>query len=326
MRKNILVGFFVVVGLIIFIVGIFVIGSKSGLFEKSFEISAKFKNTAGLKEGSNVEYNGVKVGVVKKVTLINDTLVKVDMTIEENKHKFILTDAIASIASDGLMGDKIITLSPGHNGGVAVSANDLVQTNDPINTDKVIRTLSESNDNIRVITENLKLITTDLNTKNGPAQMLYKDTALAQSLKQSFNNLDVITGKVLKVSSTLQDVSAKIENGNGALSEIINDTSLAHNLAHTMDKLKETSDQLIRASSELTETVQHANSGKGAVNMFLTDTNFSANAQQSMLNIKKASVGLDQNMEALKHSFLTRGYFRKQAKKQKQQSDTASHN
>ena len=82
-----------------------------------------------------------------------------------------------------------------------------------------------------------------------------------------------------------------------------------------------TSDALTKASGNLSETIQHANSGKGAVNMLLTDTAFSANVQQSMLNIKDASKGLNENMEALKHSFLTRSYFRKQARKNKKMQE-----
>ena len=316
-KKNILLGFFVLIGVVLFIIGIFLVGSKSEMFIKTFPVTAKFTNATGLKAGSNIRYNGVKVGIVKAVNLINDTLVRVDMQIEEDKRHYILTTAVAAIASDGLMGDKIVNISAGKTGGEQVHNGDILSANNPINTDKVLQTLSESNDNIRVITGNLKQITLDINSNNGPVQMLYKDPQMAASLKQSFNNLDAITGKVLNVSSSLQNITAQIQNGNGALGEIISDTSLAKNLSYTMSKLKETSDALNIASGKLSETIQHANSGKGTLNMLLTDTVFSATVQQSMINIKTASKALDENMEALKHNFLTRGYFRKQAKNKK---------
>ena len=317
LRKNILLGFFVLVGIILFIVGIFLVGSKNEMFTKTFAITAKFTNATGLKAGSNVRYNGVKVGIVKSVMLVNDTLVQVDMMIEQSKRPFILKTAIASIASDGLMGDKIVNISAGKNPGLQVQDNDTLQANNPLVTDQVLQTLSQSNENIKVITDNLKKITSDLNSNNGSVQLLYKDSLMAKNLKQSFTNLGAITGKVLDVSSSLQNITSQIQNGNGALGEILNDTSLANNLTYTFDKLKETSDALNIASGKLSETIQHANSGKGALNMILTDTAFSATVQQSMLNIKSASKGLDENMEALKHNFLTRGYFRKQARKSK---------
>src|ERR1035437_314796 len=117
LRKNILLGFFVLIGIILFIIGIFLVGSKSGMFTKAFPITAKFTNATGLKVGSNVRYNGVRVGIVKSVTLINDTLVQVDMQIEENRRPYILKGAVATIASDGLMGDKIVNITAGMNGG-----------------------------------------------------------------------------------------------------------------------------------------------------------------------------------------------------------------
>src|ERR1017187_1950238 len=111
LRKNIFLGFFVLIGIILFIVGIFLVGSKNEMFQKTFPITARFTNATGLKSGSNVRYNGVKVGIVKSVNLINDTLVQVDMSIEEDKRHFILTNATAAIASDGLMGDKIVNIT-----------------------------------------------------------------------------------------------------------------------------------------------------------------------------------------------------------------------
>lgn len=314
-RKNILLGFFVLVGIILFIVGIFLVGAKNEMFQKTFPIGARFTNTTGLKAGSNVRYNGVKVGIVKAVTLINDTLVAVDLQIEANKRGFIRSDAIASISSDGLMGDKIVNISPGRANGDKIKDNALLAVQNPLLTDQLLQTLSKSNDNIKVITDNLKTLTNDINSNNGVAQSLYKDTLMAHNLKQSFTNLDAITGKVLLVSNSLQQVVNEVQHGNGMLSEVINDTALAGNLTHTFEKLKETSDELIAVSGNLNATINSANTGKGPLHLLLTDTAFSANAQQSMINIKKASIGLNENMEALKHNFLTRGYFRRQEKK-----------
>jgi phospholipid/cholesterol/gamma-HCH transport system substrate-binding protein len=322
LKRNILLGFFILVGIILFITGIFLIGSKSEIFKKTFPITAKFSNAIGLKLGSNVRYNGVKVGIVKSVDLINDTLVQVDMSIEEEKRHFIHSNAIASIASDGLMGDKIVNIIAGKGGDKQVKDNDLLVAHNPLNTDHVLETLSQSNENIKVITDNLKTLTSEINSNNGPVQLLYKNPEMAKQLKHSFSNLDAITSKVLNVSATLQQLTSQIQKGNGALNTMINDTALANNISYTFDKLKATSDELIKASGNLNQTIQYANSGKGTLNMLLTDTTFAATVQQSMANIKKASIGLDENMEAMKHNFLTRGYFRRQAKKNKNKSKT----
>ena len=318
-RKNILLGLFVMVGIIIFIIGIFMVGSKNELFKKTFVITAKFTNATGLKNGSNVRFNGVKVGIVKAVTLLNDTLVQVDMQIEENKRVYILSNAIASIASDGLMGDKMVNLTTGRNAGEPIKNNDIVQAHNPIVTDQVFQTLNATNENVKVISDNLKNLTTTLNSGKGTIQALYSDPAMADDLRQSFSNLNVVISKVMTVGTTLQQITEEIKNGDGLAGEIINDTALGKSLVYTLNTLKETSNQLNTVSGQLNATVEKANSGKGTVGMLLSDTAVAANIQQSMVNLKSASVKLDQNMEALKHNFLTRGYFRKQAKKSKKE-------
>ncbi|MDR3680033.1 MAG: MlaD family protein [Flavipsychrobacter sp.] len=316
-KRNILLGLFVVVGIVLFIIGIFLVGAKSEMFKNTFPLSAKFTNATGLKIGSNVRYNGVKVGIVKTVNIIDDSTVQVDMQIEDSKRMFITTTAVATIASDGLMGDKLVNIITGKPGGITIRNYAYLQTHNPINTEQVLQTLSGSNENIRMITENLKILTSDLNNKNGALQMLYKDTDAAFDLKTSFSNLRLVTGKVAQVSQTLQDITALIQHGKGTAAELLNDTVLGHNLASTMASLKETSNKLNAVSNQLSLTVQHVNNGNGTVNMLLTDTTLAANVQQSVLNLKKASKGLDEDMEGLKHSFLLRKYFRKKSRKNK---------
>ncbi len=316
LRKNILVGLFVVVGITLFIIGIFQVGSKEGMFRNTFPITAKFSNATGLKTGSNIRFNGVKVGIVKAVNLISDSIVQVDMQIEENKRAFITKNAVAAIASDGLMGDKIVNITNGKNGGSTVQNNDQIESHNPLNTDQILQTLSGSNENIKVITENLKILTSDLNSENGTIQMLYRDSGLANNLKQSFGNLNLITGKVLKVSSALQDITSQVQHGNGIVGKLMNDTTLSNSLLYTLNTLKETSNNLNKTSNQLSLTMQHVNSGKGTVGLLLSDTAFASEFQQSIINIRNASEGLNENMEALKHSFLLKKYFKKKEREQ----------
>ncbi len=316
-RKNILLGFFVVTGVVIFIVGIFLVGSKTELFKKTIIISAKFANATGLKSGSNVRFNGVKVGIVGAVKLLNDSVVEVDMRIEQGKQQYILTNAIASIASDGLMGDKMVNLVTGRGDGDVIKNNDVLQVRNPLVTDQVLQTLNATNENVRVISENLKNLTSKLGSGDGAIQALYNDPEMAKSLKQSFSNLNSVTNEVLVAGGNLQEITRQIESGKGLAGELINDTDLGQSLADVMDKLKETSNELNGVSSQLNVTVKNMNSGKGTVGMLVSDTTVSADIRQSIFNLKDASVKLDQNMEALKHNFLTRGYFRRQAKKNK---------
>jgi phospholipid/cholesterol/gamma-HCH transport system substrate-binding protein len=106
-------GMFVVIGLAVFIVTIYFIGKCKYMFGSTVLLNAKFKNVSGLKEGNNVRFSGIDVGTVKSIEFVSDSAVVVNFIVQKEVQKFIKVDANASIGSDGLMGDKVLTISPG---------------------------------------------------------------------------------------------------------------------------------------------------------------------------------------------------------------------
>src|SRR5690349_13863085 len=121
-------GMFVTIGLLLFIIAIYFIGKQKNLFGSTFNITSKFKTVSGLEVGNNVRFSGINIGTVEEIRLINDSSVVVSMVIKDEVREFIKTDARASIGSDGLMGDKVLTISPGvkstkvvENGGAIAS-------------------------------------------------------------------------------------------------------------------------------------------------------------------------------------------------------------
>ena len=316
-RRNIILGLFVVLAIIVFVFGIFQVGSKSEMFSKTIALRTSFTNASGLKAGGNVRFNGVKAGMVKSVTLVNDTVVEVVMRIEEEKRSVITKNAIASITSDGLMGDKLIDITSGKSGAAAVQDNDFIRGKDAFNTDEVIQTLGESNQNVKVITQNLRKLTDELNANNGTIQALYRDSLMANSLKQSFRNLNQFTANALGMSVTIKQMIHGVKGGRGLAGKILTDTSMSGQFSGMLTQFKNTSDKLNSFSKQLSDAAEKMNSGKGTANALLTDTTLASDIRQSIQNIKNASDGLNQNMEAMKHNFLFRGYFKDKEKKEK---------
>lgn len=239
-------GLFVVLGLALFVFTIYYIGKQQNLFGSTFHLKTVFKTVSGLKEGNNIRFSGINIGTVSGIELITDTSVMVDMVIRKSIQQFIRTDAIASIGSDGLMGDKVLTIAPGTINGHMVKNNDQI--------------LSKSSPEIADIME---------------------------SLKTSVDNAGIITGELAKFSY-------KLNNNDGALTRLISDPGFSNSLKSTLTNLQ-------------TSTAQFA--------MFTTKMN-DGKLDSTMANLQSGTKGLSDNMAAVKHSFLLRGYFRKKKKEE----------
>lgn len=215
-------GLFVVLGLAILIAAIYFIGKRQNMFGSTFHLKAKFNTVSGLKLGNNVRFSGINVGTVNNIELLNDTTVLVDVVIKKEVHKFIKTNALASIGSDGLMGDKVLTISSGY------YEDSLVYTQIKENTFIDTKTAIEMDD-------------------------------IMYNVKNSVENVDIIT-------------------------------------------------------SELAEFTYKLNNGKGALSKLMTDERFGNKLDATMNNLQTSSKGLSENMEAAKHNFLLRGFFKKKEK------------
>jgi len=211
-------GAFVAGGLILFILAVFVIGKQKNLFNPVFKLTAVFSNVSGLQVGNNIRFAGINVGIVDNIIIINDSSVKVNMLIRKNVKQFIKTDCQVGIGSEGLIGDRLITITEGSSDAPMVKEGQELVSSEPVETDAIMA------------------------------------------------SLQVTAGHAEVISQQLAEIMYKVNNGNGILSKLIQDSTMAGNLDATM------------------------------------------------LNLRKSTRGLDENMEAAKHNFLLKGYFKKQEK------------
>ena len=112
-KRSVIVGIFISIGIIIFLVGVFTLGGQQKTFSPSVTITALFDDVSGLQQGNNVWFSGVKIGTVKKISFFGNSQVKVLMHIDKKAQDFIRKDAKAKIGSDGLIGNKIIVVYGG---------------------------------------------------------------------------------------------------------------------------------------------------------------------------------------------------------------------
>jgi len=308
--KNIRLGLFVIAGTVLLIAAFYFIGSKQSLFGDTVSISARFHNVNGLMKGNNVRFSGIDVGTVESVNIITDSTVEVVMIIERKAQPYIKTNAIASIGTDGLMGNKLVNINSGTSAALSIKEGDVLNTLRPLEMDEMIRTLNVTNENIMVISSNLRTITDKINNKNSLWNILM-DTMVAENVKTSIVNLKIMSNNGILVTGDLRNILAGIQNGKGSLGALITDTLLSSKINQTVVKLERLSDTAAVVTGDLNYVIKGIKQGKGTVGVLLNDTSLIHNLNQSVQTLKVGAGNFNENMEALKYTWPFKKYFKK---------------
>ena len=308
--QKIRLGLFVIIGLLIFILAVYFIGDKQKMFGKTNHLEAVFNNVNGLQLGNNVRYSGISVGTVRGIEMINDTTIRVDMIIDKTIFTHIKKNAIATIGSDGLVGNMIINIIPGIGEEASVLPGDEIRSRNRVSTDDIFNTLSKTNKNAATLTANLLKITDKMMDGKGTMGSLINDTLMARDLKETMRYLK-LTGKgasetVLKLNQLIESLDNK-DNVIG----VIKDSAVAQKIKNMVTNLDQSSVGIDKAITNLNATIKNIKDGKGAINYLSNDPKLVRKIDSTMTNINQASFRLNENLEALKHNFLFRGYFRK---------------
>ena len=311
--KNIRVGLFVLVGTTLLIFTLYLIGAKQNLFGSTFTLKAQFKNVNGLMSGNNVRFTGIDVGTVKKVEIINDSTVNVEMVIDNKIQKFIKKNATASVGSDGLMGNKLVNITSSSKDAASVENGDMLKTQSMVGTEDMLKTLDYTNQNIKEISVEVKSMVKKLNSPNSLWSILM-DTVVAENLKQTVVKIKLTAENSATVTGDLSRIIGHIKAGKGTIGALLSDTVFSSKLNQSIINIKLVSDTLATITGDLHSITSKIKNGEGAIGTILMDTSFVSNLNKTMLNARNGTKGFDDNMEALKHNILLRKYFKKKAK------------
>lgn len=312
--KNIRLGLFVIAATILLITAFYFIGKKQNLFGDTFRISARFYNVNGLMQGNNVRYAGINVGTVESVEIVSDSAVEVIMLLEKKAQRFIKTNSLASVGTDGLMGNKLVNINSINEPAPNIGENSVLQTLRPIEMDEMVRTLNVTNENIKVISSNLRNITDKINSKNSLWNLLL-DTVVAENVKSTVVNLKVMSNLGVLITGDLSGIMDGIKKGKGSLGALVTDTVLSSEISQTVVKLKRLSDTAAIITGDLSQLIKGIKQGKGTVGVLLNDTSLIYNLNKSMESVKSGAYNFNENMEAVKQSWPFKKYFRKKSKR-----------
>ncbi len=318
--NNIKLGAFVIAGLFFLILLLYMIGKNENLFGKTYVLKARFQHVQGAVAGNNVRYSGISVGTVKRVRILSDTVIEVSMVIETKMKKFIRKNAVVSIATDGFVGNKIINIVPSTEQAPLAEDGDILVSKKSLNTDDMLQVLNKTNNNIAAISEDLKETVSRINGSTALWALL-NDMTIPANLRASVADIRSAAAKADLLTGNFNGIIEDVRNGKGSLGAILTDTSFAVNLDEAITNIKMAGEEVDKLVIEMNSLVagvsSDINKGRGTLNAVLKDTSIVSKLNATLDNIQKGTDGFNQNMEALKHNILFRGYFKKQERQKK---------
>ena len=230
------VGIFVLVAVFAFLGTIYALGARARLFESRYTIYADFTQVAGLVEGATVRLAGIQIGRVSGITLSSEPggKVRVAMSVAKQYGNRIRKNSIVRIATQGLLGDKIVEVSVGTAEAPPVQAGEALVTQDPF---EITDAVSQSADTIKGV------------------------TALAESLRKTADSLNQ--------SGLIEDAAATLKSARGVTAragKLVDQVEQGRGWAHTL--LYEEPEALRRLNGVIVSTqamLDRVERGEGAL-------------------------------------------------------------
>jgi len=279
-------GVFVVFGIVIFFIIIYILGKNRNLFTSNIKIYGVFENVYGLTEGNKVRLLGIDVGTVAKIKIISENKVLVEMSIQNDIVKFVPKNSIATIGTEGITGNKIVVIIPGTIDYRAIKSRDTLNTLKPIEIDDILKEIKKTSENITKVSENLIGVTDKINRGEGIFGKIFTDTVLSA-------NLDKVTRNIVDITEKLNEISGNIKKGEGLLGTILVDTNFSKNLEKAGKNF-----ELI--SRNLNKAIEKINKGEGLLGKLYYDSSLTQRFYKITENITDVSIKLNVASENLK--------------------------
>jgi len=259
------VGGVILLALGIVALAVYKLGQAANLFTKRYELVAFLPAAPGLREGGSVTLAGQMVGTVKRIDFLPvdfDTAhnLRVVVRVDRNLRDQIRRDSEARLRTMGLLGDKVLDISPGTPKYPVLQPGDTIRVATSLDYEAVLTKAAGAVDDIVTMSHDLRMVTNGLARGQGTMGQLLTNRAL----------YDQLTGALIRANTLF----AGLQNPNGTFGRMLNDPTLYVRLTGTV--------------TTLDSTLIAINSSKGSIGRLLRDTTLYANL-----------VGLSQGADSL---------------------------
>lgn len=306
----------VIAGLLFLVFSLYMIGKNQNIFGSSFEIFAQIDNVNGLVPGNNVRFQGLEVGTVRSVAMQDESTIVIKMLINKSMQSFIKKNALVSINTDGLMGNKIVQIYPQPGDAASIEVGDTLLPIKKVGTEEMLEKLNASGDYLELTLINLSEITEKLNNSEAIWKIL-SDAELTLDLKASVKELLMAGQHASAMAKAGREMIVEFGQSDGVVNKLFTDSLMSQNLEQSVSQLQKISADAADVMVSMKNLIQNIEKGEGTAGLILADTSFRGQLVQTMENVEQSTYRLNQNLEALKSNFLFRKFYRDQEKAKK---------
>ena len=294
------VGAFVIAGILLFGLGLFLIGDRRMLFSDTFEMYAEFANIAGLQDGAKVRVAGMDAGEVESIHVPPGPSApfRVKLRVREDLHPLIRIDSVATIQTDGLVGNKFVQVDAGTEQAQVVPPGGTVHSREPFDLSAMLQRMNETVDLVTATIQDLK---------NGLDEALGSVTETAKQAQGLINELGTeartIMASAEKVSRDLSVIVSNARQGRGTVGKFLTDDAMYASARNLVADAEKAIANLREASVEARAVVADFRGEDGPMR------GIAGGLQQTLASAKDAMADLAENTEALKRNFFFRGFF-----------------
>jgi phospholipid/cholesterol/gamma-HCH transport system substrate-binding protein len=296
------VGVFVMGGLLLFAAGLFMIGDRQMAFAKTVTVYTEFKKITGLQPGALVRVSGAKAGSITQI-LPPDTpsgKFRVELEIVEALHRLVRTDSLATIETEGLVGGNYLGITTGSDTAPIVAPNATIVGKEPLDLAELVERMGDTVTKVNDAVDGMK------------DDVQRAVVAIADTVDNANALITGVTGEVTKIAASgalltadAAQISEGIRSGKGTIGKLVNDDELYDRVSAIAKQTEETTAYARQLVLSAKETLEGLQSKDGAVQ------GMTVSVKQTMDDARESMAGLAENMEALKHNFLLRGFFNK---------------
>ena len=322
-KTAVITGIFILLGIVILVVTVFTLGGQHETFVKKRSLRAVFDDINGLQKGNNIWFSGVKIGTVNTIKLVGNGIVDVSLNVDKESMPFIRKDSKVKISTDGLIGNKIVVIYGGSASAPPMEENGLLGTEKITSTEDMIATLQANNKNLLAITDNFKKISKNIADGTGTIGTLINDKTLVESMQSAVATLQSAVDDIKSTSAksnefmgNLVAFSKNLNNENSSIHRLMTDTSIYSSVNGGVAKFNEAAASAAAFADTLKITASKLNQNNSPIGMLLNDNVSADHLRAVFKNLETSSQKLDEDLEAVQHNFLLKGFFKHRAKEQ----------